>query len=63
MPEQLAALRPGTRQLVVGLFEGEADGPTEPLADVVWVTPKRARAPIPVSAFPSASARGQTLTS
>ncbi len=43
VPEQLAALRPGTRQLAVGLFEGEADGPTEPLSDVVWVTPSRPR--------------------
>jgi uncharacterized iron-regulated protein len=41
VPEQLAALRPGTRQLVVALFAGQADGPVEPLADVVWVTPDR----------------------
>jgi uncharacterized iron-regulated protein len=43
VPEQLAALRPGTRQLVVGLYEGKADGPTEPLTDVLWVTPARPR--------------------
>jgi uncharacterized iron-regulated protein len=43
VPEQLAALRPGTRQLAVGLFEGEADGPAEPRSDIVWVTPARPR--------------------
>jgi uncharacterized iron-regulated protein len=43
VPEQLATLRPGTRQLVVGLYEGQADGPTEPLSDVVWVTANRPR--------------------
>ena len=43
VPEQVAALRPGTRQIVVGLFEREADGPTEPLSDVAWVTPSRPR--------------------
>jgi uncharacterized iron-regulated protein len=41
VPEQLAAIRPGTRQLMVALYEGQADGPTEPLADVVWVTAAR----------------------
>ena len=41
VPEQLDALRPGTRQLVVGLFEGRADGPAETTADVVWLTPAR----------------------
>jgi len=51
VPEQLAAIRPGTRQLMVGLYEGEADGPTEPLADVVWVTPKRPR-PDPCLSLP-----------
>ena len=51
VPEQLGALRPGTRQLVVGLFEGEADGPTEPLSDVAWVTPSRPR-PNPCLSFP-----------
>jgi uncharacterized iron-regulated protein len=43
VPEQVDALRPGTRQLVVGFFEGVADGPTEPQADVVWLTPARSR--------------------
>jgi uncharacterized iron-regulated protein len=51
VPEQLGALRPGTRQLVVGLFEGEADGPTEPLSDVAWVTPGRSR-PNPCLSLP-----------
>jgi uncharacterized iron-regulated protein len=51
VPEQLAALRPGTRQLMVGLYEGQADGPTEPLADVVWVTAERPR-PDPCLSFP-----------
>ena len=51
VPEQLAALRPGTRQLMVGLYEGQADGPTEPLSDVVWVTPKRPR-PDPCLSLP-----------
>ena len=41
VPEQLGALRPGTRQLVVGLFDGQADGPSETTADVVWLTPAR----------------------
>ena len=27
VPEQLAAIRPGTRQLMVGLYEGQAAGP------------------------------------
>jgi uncharacterized iron-regulated protein len=39
--EQLLALRPGTRQLVVALFEGQADGPVEEMADVQWITPGR----------------------
>jgi uncharacterized iron-regulated protein len=51
VPEQLGALRPGTRQFVVGLFEGEADGPTEPLSDVLWVTPARPR-PDPCLSLP-----------
>ncbi len=51
VPEQLAALRPGTRQLMVGLYEGQADGVTAPLADVVWVTPARPR-PDPCLSFP-----------
>ena len=41
VPEQLDALRPGTRQLVVALFEGRAEGPAETTADVVWLTPAR----------------------
>jgi uncharacterized iron-regulated protein len=51
VPEQLAAIRPGTRQLMVGLYEGQADGPTEPMSDVVWVTPKRPR-PDPCLSLP-----------
>jgi uncharacterized iron-regulated protein len=51
VPEQLAALRPGTRQLVVSLFEGAADGPTEPLSEIVWVTPARPR-PNPCLSLP-----------
>jgi uncharacterized iron-regulated protein len=51
VPEQLAALRPGTRQLMVGLYEGQADGPTESLVDVVWVTAQRPR-PDPCLSFP-----------
>jgi uncharacterized iron-regulated protein len=43
VPEQLDALRPGTRQLVVALFEGQADGPVETIADVLWLTPARPR--------------------
>jgi uncharacterized iron-regulated protein len=39
--EQLQAIRPGTRQLVVGLFDGQADGPVEGVADVLWITPAR----------------------
>ena len=41
VPEQVDALRRGTRQLVVALFEGDADGPVEPMADIVWLTPAR----------------------
>jgi uncharacterized iron-regulated protein len=51
VPQQLAALRPGTRQFVVGLFEGKADGPVEPLADVQWITPSRPH-PEPCLSFP-----------
>jgi uncharacterized iron-regulated protein len=47
VPEQLEALRPGTRQLVVALFDGQADGPAEPTADIVWVTPARPAYPDP----------------
>jgi uncharacterized iron-regulated protein len=62
VPEQLAAIRPGTRQLMVGLYEGEVDELTSPLADVVWVTPGRPR-PDPCLSFPQRLGRGQTLTS
>jgi uncharacterized iron-regulated protein len=41
VPEQVAALRAGTRQLIVALFEGQADGPVEKTADVQWITPGR----------------------
>jgi uncharacterized iron-regulated protein len=41
VPDQLEALRPGTRQLVVSLFEGQADEPWAATADVVWLTPAR----------------------
>jgi uncharacterized iron-regulated protein len=53
VPEQLGALRRGTRQLVVALFEVD-NGAPETTADVVWLTPARPR-PDPC--------RGQTLTS
>lgn len=47
LPAQLAALRPGTRQLVVGLEEAGPPGAAPPAAvgedrspaDIVWVTP------------------------
>ena len=39
--EQVLALRPGTRQLVVGLYEGQADSLMAGIADVVWITPGR----------------------
>jgi uncharacterized iron-regulated protein len=51
VPEQLDALRPGTRQLVVALFEGQADEPAETTADVVWLTPARPR-PNPCLSLP-----------
>jgi hypothetical protein len=51
VPEQLDALRPGTRQLVVALFEGQADGAAETTADVVWLTPARPR-PDPCRSLP-----------
>ena len=45
VPEQLEALRQGTRQLVVALVEVEAGAPEGPppgtMADVVWLTPGR----------------------
>jgi uncharacterized iron-regulated protein len=47
VPEQLAALRPGTRQFVVALVEGGDPSPdpgaNRPGADVVWLTPARER--------------------
>ncbi|HWC04401.1 MAG TPA: ChaN family lipoprotein [Methylomirabilota bacterium] len=43
VPEQLDALRPGTRQFVVALLEGEPAPPAEITADVVWLTPTRPR--------------------
>ena len=55
--EQLAALRPGTRQLVVGLFEGRVDGPVEGIADVVWITPARSH-PDPCLSVPQRTGRG-----
>jgi uncharacterized iron-regulated protein len=51
VPEQLAALRRGTRQLVVALVEGEADASGDSAADVVWLTPSRPR-PDPCLALP-----------
>jgi uncharacterized iron-regulated protein len=47
VPEQLAALRPGTRQLAVALVEGRVpereDDVSSAEADVVWVVPARER--------------------
>jgi uncharacterized iron-regulated protein len=47
VPDQLAALRPGTRQLVVAFVEVSAGepqwGPDGGTADVVWLTPGRLR--------------------
>jgi hypothetical protein len=41
----VAALRPGTRQLIVDLVEaGTEDDREPPAADVVWVTPAVERA-------------------
>jgi uncharacterized iron-regulated protein len=51
VPEQLDALRRGTRQFVVALIEGEADSSSETTADVVWLTPTRQR-PDPCSTLP-----------
>ena len=41
LPDQLAAIRPGLRQLVVAMTEVDARGPAaEPVAaDVIWLTP------------------------
>jgi uncharacterized iron-regulated protein len=55
--EQLQAIRPGTRQLVVGLFEGQADDLLEGIADVVWITPGRPHED-PCLNFPQRVGRG-----
>jgi uncharacterized iron-regulated protein len=55
--EQLRALRPGTRQLVVGFFEGKADGLVGETADVVWITPARPRED-PCLTFPQRVGQG-----
>jgi uncharacterized iron-regulated protein len=60
VPEQLAAMRPGTRQMVVGFFDGQADGPVEPLADVQWITPARPH-PEPCLSFPQRVGRGPAV--
>jgi uncharacterized iron-regulated protein len=49
VPEQLNALRPGTRQLVVALVDGEAEPGMK--GDVVWLTPARPR-PNPCLSLP-----------
>jgi len=41
VPEQVEALRRGTRQLVVALADGEPGIPPEMTADIVWLTPAR----------------------
>ena len=51
VPEQVDALRPGTRQLVVALAEGESGPPPETPGDVVWLTPSRPR-PNPCLSLP-----------
>ena len=51
VPEQLDAVRPGTRQLVVALAEGESGPPPGTTGDVVWLTPSRPR-PDPCLALP-----------
>jgi len=57
VPEQLQALRPGTRQLIVALFEGRADGPVEKMADIQWITPGRPHGD-PCLSFPQRVGRG-----
>jgi uncharacterized iron-regulated protein len=56
VPEQLEALRQGTRQLVVALVEIEAGAPERPppgtMADVVWFTEGRPRQPDPCLTLP-----------
>ena len=51
VPEQLEALRPKTRQMVVALLEGETPPTPETAADVVWLTPARQR-PNPCLSLP-----------
>jgi uncharacterized iron-regulated protein len=41
VPEQVEALRRGSRQLVVALADGEPGIPPEMTADIVWLTPAR----------------------
>ena len=55
--EQVLALRPGTRQLVVGFYEGQADKLMEGIADVVWITPGRPHED-PCLNFPQRVGRG-----
>ncbi len=56
VPEQLEALRHGTRQLVVALVEVEVGAPERPpsgtVADVVWLTPGRPPRPDPCLSLP-----------
>jgi uncharacterized iron-regulated protein len=56
VPEQLEALRPGTRQLVVALVELEPGAPELPppgtAADVVWLTQGRPPGPDPCLGLP-----------
>ncbi len=56
VPEQLEAVRPGTRQLVVALVEIEPGAPERPppgtMADVVWLTEGRPPGPDPCSSLP-----------
>ena len=51
VPEQVDALRRGTRQLVVALAEGDSGPPPETAGDVVWLTPSRPR-PNPCLSLP-----------
>ena len=62
VPDQLGALRPGTRQFVVGLFESSGDEPPETSADVVWLTPARPR-PDPCLSLPQRLGGGRAPTS
>ena len=55
--EQVRSLRPGTRQLVVGFFEGKADALVGETADVVWITPSRPRED-PCLSFPQRVGQG-----